>query len=57
MMYETCPKCGVRYNVSALRDRSKVFICQDCENRERAKMNGKKARTIYDKLGVAKFIY
>lgn len=54
MKYERCHKCGVRYNVSALRDNNKVFICQDCENRERAKMNGKKARAIYDKLGYAR---
>ncbi len=54
MKFETCPKCGVRYNVSAFRDSNKVFICQDCEIRERAKMNGKKARTIYDKLGYAR---
>lgn len=57
MNYKTCPKCGKNYNVSCLRDESKVFVCQDCEIRERAKMRGKKARTIYDRLGLAKFLY
>lgn len=57
MNYEKCAKCGHKYSVSTLCDESKVFVCQDCEIRERAKMNHKKARTIYDRLGFAKFLY
>ena len=57
MKYETCPKCGVIYNVSRLRDTSKVFVCQDCESRERAKIRGNKPRLIYDKLGYASVVY
>ncbi len=57
MKYKTCPVCGIKYSVSRLRDDSKVFICQDCEIRDKAKMRGKKARTIYNKLGLAKYVY
>lgn len=54
MKFETCPKCARTYCVSKQRDTSKVFVCQDCEIRDRAKMNGKKAKPIYDKLGYAR---
>lgn len=57
MKYKTCPVCNIPYNVSRLRDESKVFICQDCEIRDKAKIRGKKARTIYNKLGLAKYVY
>lgn len=57
MKYQTCPKCGITYNVSRERDDSKVFVCQDCEIRERAKMQHKKPSTIYDRIGLAKYLY
>lgn len=52
--YEYCPKCSRRYNVSALRDKSKVFICADCIGRDRAKMLGVKYIPVYDRAGLAR---
>lgn len=51
--YAYCPKCGLEYNVSRLRDRSKVFVCADCAGRDRAKMLGRKWHPIYDSRGFA----
>lgn len=51
--YLYCPKCRQKYNVSALRDKSKVFICEDCVRRDAVKMSGKRERRIYDRHGYA----
>lgn len=48
-----CPKCGYEYNVSRLRDRTKPFVCADCENLARAKRNGWKHYPIYNEGGFA----
>ena len=42
--YEVCYMCGTRYNVSLLRDKSKVFICQDCVNKRAGLLYGKSKR-------------
>lgn len=49
MEYEYCPKCSTKYNVSALRDKSKVFICEDCVRRDAAKISRRKPKSIYDR--------
>ena len=51
--YAYCPKCSEKYNVSALRDKSKVCICEDCVRRDAAKMNRRKYKAIYDRRGFA----
>lgn len=51
--YLYCPKCGEKYNVSALRDKSKVFICEDCVRRDAAKMHRRKCKPVYDRRGYA----
>lgn len=52
--YEYCPKCSRLYNVSRLRDRTKVFVCADCVNRDREKMLGVKILPIYSPEGLAR---
>lgn len=51
--YAYCPKCSEKYNVSALRDKSKVFICEDCVRRDAAKMSRRKYKPVYDRRGYA----
>lgn len=51
--YAYCPKCSRKYNVSALRDKTKVFICADCVGKDGVKMNGGKYAPIYDRRGMA----
>lgn len=51
--YLYCPKCSEKYNVSALRDKSKVFVCEDCVRRDAAKMSRRKMKPIYDRRGFA----
>ena len=53
MEYEYCPKCSTKYNVSALRDKSKVFICEDCVRRDAAEISRRKPKSIYDRRGLA----
>ena len=57
MEYTICPICARKYSVSAMRDKTKVFICEDCVRRDRAKMTHKKSKTIYDRRGYATVIY
>ncbi len=52
--YIYCPKCSRLYNVSALRDRTKVFICADCVGRESVKMSGGRYVPIYNRAGFAR---
>lgn len=54
--YLYCPKCSQPYNVSALRDKSKVFICEDCVRRDAAKISRRKKKPIYDRRGFATVI-
>lgn len=51
--YAYCPKCSEKYNVSALRDKSKVFVCEDCVRRDAAKMGRTRRKPIYDRRGFA----
>lgn len=51
--YLYCPKCSRRYNVSVLRDKTKVFICADCVGRDKAKMLNVKYTPVYDWRGCA----
>jgi hypothetical protein len=51
--YLFCPVCGLKYNVSLLRDSDIEFVCADCENRRRAKILGRKFYPIYNKGGFA----
>ena len=51
-----CPKCGEKYSVSAMRDKSKVFICADCVGRDREKMMRQRYRPIYNRGGFATVI-
>lgn len=53
MEYEYCHKCSMKYNVSALRDKSKVFIYEDCVRRDAAKFRRRKAKPIYNRAGLA----
>lgn len=53
MEYETCPVCSTKYNVSLLRDKSRVFICEDCTRRDSAKIKRRPVRLIYDRRGFA----
>lgn len=53
MEYENCARCGIKFNVSALRDKSRVFICEDCVRRQNAKKSGKKPQPVYDRRGFA----
>lgn len=52
--YAYCPKCSRKYNVSALRDKTKVFICADCVGRDKAKMLSVKYIPVYDRWGRAR---
>lgn len=54
--YARCPVCREKYNVSALRDKSKVFICEDCVRRDAAKIGRRKYKAIYDRRGFATVI-
>lgn len=51
--YEVCYMCATRYSVSLLRDKSKVFICQDCVSKRAALLYGKKQKQVYDRRGYA----
>lgn len=51
--YAYCPKCSRKYNVSRLRDRTKIFICMDCVGKDGAKMNGGKYIPVYNRAGFA----
>ena len=51
--YELCPVCGLRYSVSQLRDKSKVFICQDCAAKRAGMLYGRKQKPIYNRNGFA----
>lgn len=55
--YAYCPQCGEKYNVSVLRDKNKVFICEDCVRRDATKMGRKKYKPIYDRKGMARVVY
>lgn len=51
--YLNCPVCGLKYNVSRLRNPNKEFVCADCDNRRRAKLLGRKFYPIYNEGGFA----
>lgn len=56
--YLFCPRCNQKYNVSKLRDKSKVFVCADCILRDTAKIGCKKKyKPIYDRKGMAHVVY
>lgn len=56
MEYATCISCDMSYNVSSKRDKSKVFVCQDCEEKAKARMKGRRPRLVY-RNGMAHVIY
>lgn len=51
--YRTCASCGFVYNVSRFKDNTKVYVCADCTNRDKAKMMGWKYYPIYNAGGFA----
>lgn len=55
-MKEICPKCGLWYSTSLMRDKSKVFICEDCCRKDLARMTKKKYTPVYGRLGFATVI-
>ena len=55
--YLYCHRCNRKYNVSALRDKTRVFVCEDCTRREAAKIGRKKYKPIYDRKGMARVVY
>ena len=52
--YLYCPKCSRLYNVSVLRDKSKVFVCEDCVRWDTHKMLGVKYIPVYNRAGFAR---
>lgn len=46
-MRRRCVKCRHTYSVSADRPRDGVYICQDCAERDLAKIQHRKPRLIY----------
>lgn len=47
--FESCALCGLRYNTSLQRDKTKIFICADCAEKKLARMQRRRPRLIYRK--------
>ncbi len=57
-VYLRCAVCGRRYNVSRQPERGgRVYVCQDCGEKQLAKMQKRRPRLIYDGQELATVIY
>lgn len=54
--YEFCIRCSRRYSVSRFRDKSKAFVCQDCERSSMRFTKGVVLAPIYGRSGFARVI-
>ena len=57
MAYAQCVRCERMYSTSNLRDKSRVFICQDCAEYDLARMQKRRPRYVYGEGRMAKVIY
>lgn len=57
MKYEICHVCNISYNVSSKRKPGNIFVCQDCTERDLARMQGRRPRCIYGGKKLATVIY
>lgn len=56
MPYAQCRSCDRTYSVSAKRSKDVVFVCQDCAEKELARMQKRKPRFIYHNGGMARVV-